>query len=41
MYMVINKEDNMNRKQRRKAQSKKRGDFVYGKIGERMQTKWK
>tara|TARA_R100000742_G_C4273606_1_gene93210 strand:+ start:57 stop:164 length:108 start_codon:yes stop_codon:yes gene_type:complete len=34
-------EDNMNRKQRRKAQSKKHGGFVYGKIGERMQTKWK
>tara|TARA_E500000318_G_C3403808_1_gene150862 strand:+ start:112 stop:231 length:120 start_codon:yes stop_codon:yes gene_type:complete len=39
--MVINKEDNMNRKQRRIAQSKKRGDFVFGKISERMQTKWK
>ena len=31
----------MNRHQRRKAQSKKGGKFVYGKIGERMQTKWK
>ena len=31
----------MNRHQRRKAQSKKGGNFVYGKIGERMQTKWK
>jgi hypothetical protein len=31
----------MNRNQRRKAKSKKGGNFVYGKIGERMQTKWK
>jgi len=31
----------MNRHQRRKAQSKKSTNFVYGKIGERMQTKWK
>jgi len=31
----------MNRHQRRKAQSKKGGKFVYGKVAERMQTKWK
>jgi hypothetical protein len=31
----------MNRKQRRILKSKKGGNFVYGKIGERMQTKWK
>ena len=30
-----------NRSQRRKAKSKKGGSFVYGKIGERMQTKWR
>ena len=30
----------MNRAQRRKAKSKKSSSFKYGKVHERMQTKW-